>query len=79
MSASYTIRGFQDILDLPTDEQVSTCIDEIKVAMLKVRAEVKRRNAALPPFEKVHVIWPEESEWVDDGRGEVEPTYIEHE
>ena len=72
---TYPIRTLADIYNLPTIEQVETCLREMAVAILTSRATDDSTIRALREtgieIEGRAFAWPETVDWVDDGRGEV--------
>ena len=70
---SFEIGHLRDIFSLPTDEQVSTCIDELKTLILSARAQ-DRALAALAASMggSGGLEWPETVKWIDDGEGRID-------
>jgi hypothetical protein len=71
----FEIRTLRDIFELPTFEQMETCLDELATSMKLARATAELiagmvRSKTGECVEKVF-IWPDVVEWVDDGKGEV--------
>ena len=71
----FEIRTLRDIFELPTFEQMETCLDELAAAMKLARATAELIAGMLESktgecVEKVFD-WPDVVEWVDDGKGEV--------
>lgn len=75
----YEIRTLRDIFELPTFEQMETCLNEIASSMKMARAtadmvaamvELKTGKAPGKVCE-----WPEKVEWKDDGKGELGATF----
>ena len=74
----FPLRTLRDIFDLPTFEQMETCLDELKECMMQARATNDLMVALVN--EKGHDVkkafeWPEVLEWKDDGKGDVETAY----
>jgi hypothetical protein len=71
----YPIRTLRDIFELPTIEQMETCLEEMATAMKTARATADLINAAVECATDTpnasRVIWPDVCEWRDDGKGEV--------
>lgn len=71
----FEIRTLSDIFELPTIEQVKTCLSEMSQGMIIARMAADRMVSELrKQGHKVDLpiaIWPEVSEWIDDGLGEV--------
>jgi hypothetical protein len=79
----YPISTLRDIFNLPTREQMETCLREITEGMLQARnvsdaavAMVQAMGGDSFPraFE-----WPEVTPWTDDGKGTVTTRYHEDE
>lgn len=74
----FPLRTLRDIFDLPTFDQMETCLDELKECMMQARATNDLMVALVN--EKGHDVkkafeWPEVLEWKDDGKGEVATQY----
>lgn len=75
----FPISKIKDIFELPTIEQMETCLDELKQALMQAR----RSHDGLVAFAKTlgHPVdqafeWPDPVDWVDDGKGEVKTRYL---
>ena len=72
---TYEIRTLRDIYELPTFEQMETCLDEMAQSMKLARATsdmlqgVAESNGA--KIEGMASKWPEVTEWIDDGKSEI--------
>lgn len=78
-SPVFPISSLRDIYNLPTIEQMETCIDEIKICMMQARA-TNDLFVALANLEGANVKkafeWPETLPWHDDGKGDVGTRYV---
>lgn len=69
---SFEIGHLRDIFKLPTDEQVSTCIDELKTLILSARAQDRALSGlAAQMGGSAGIEWPETVKWTDDGEGRI--------
>ena len=80
MSATkYPISTLRDIFNLPTIEQMETCLDEIKTCMMQGRVAndltVSLARKAGMDIDRAFE-WPEVMDWIDDGKGECGTTYV---
>lgn len=77
-SPVFSISSLRDIYNLPTIQQMETCIDEIKICMMQARA-TNDLFVALANLEGENVNkafeWPETLPWHDDGKGDVGTRY----
>jgi hypothetical protein len=74
----FPLTTLRDVFNLPTIEQMETCLDELKECMMQARATNDFMVAAVNA--KGHNVkkaleWPEVLEWKDDGKGEVGTAY----
>lgn len=76
---TFEIRTLQDIFNLPTIEQMETCLAEISRGMVQARnmndlmlATVEALGGT-PPEKALE--WPEMVKWTDDGKGRVETKF----
>jgi hypothetical protein len=69
---TYRIETLADIFKLPTIEQMKTCLAEITDSMILARSTVDLMNATAG-HEAISLegAFPEYTEWIDDGKGEV--------
>lgn len=72
----FEIRTLADIFNLPTEDQMDRCLQELGAVMKQMR---ELRNIARNLLHKnilalCPVEWPEVATWVDDGRGEITHT-----
>lgn len=78
-SPVFPISSLRDIYNLPTIEQMETCIDEIKICMMQARA-ANDLFVVLANLEGANVNkafeWPETLPWHDDGKGDVGTRYV---
>lgn len=74
----FPLTTLRDIFNLPTFEQMETCLDELKECMMQARATNDLMVALVAEngivVEQVFE-WPEVLEWKDDGKGEVGTAY----
>jgi hypothetical protein len=86
MNNTYPITTLRDIFNLPTREQMETCLAELTEAMIQARIANDAIMAVLEDNGSVGLTraidWPETSNWVDDGKGETRlkiniPTFTE--
>lgn len=72
----YEISTLRDIFLLPTKEQMVTCLIEMR-ALLEQSRSVSDLTAALAglPEGEPSIIFPDSITWIDDGKGEIAPTY----
>ena len=75
---SFKLTTLRDIFNLPTIEQMKTCLAEMSEGMIQARIA----NDAMVATMKEHGIaalraveWPEVATWVDDGEGKVRTTF----
>jgi hypothetical protein len=77
--ASFEIRTLRDIFNLPTKEQMKTCLAEISRGMIQARSMSDLMVVAVktlggtPP--ELALEWPEMVKWTDDGKGRVETKF----
>lgn len=75
MNNRYPIKTLADIYNLPTIEQVGTCLREMSAAMLASREAddqiVQSLREGGVDFQGRALDWPESTDWVDDGSGQV--------
>lgn len=77
--ASFEIRTLRDIFNLPTKEQMETCLAELSRGMIQARSMGDLMVATVealggkPP--ELTLEWPEMVEWTDDGKGRVETKF----
>jgi len=73
--AVYVIRTLRDIYELPTFEQMETCLDELAAGMKLARASadlmIDVTENITGKESVIKIEWPESFEWNDDGRGDV--------
>ena len=71
---TFEIRTLQDIYNLPTIEQMETCLSEMTTAMIQARLAndmmVSLISEKSPEVTRA-IEWPEVSRWSDDGKGEI--------
>ena len=77
-SQVFPLTTLRDIFNLPTFEQMATCLDELKICMTQARATNDLMVVLVN--QKGHDIkkafeWPEVLEWKDDGKGDVRTAY----
>jgi len=75
----YPIATLRDIFNLPTREQMETCLRELSEAMLQARTV---SDATIATIEAMGggsfpqaFDWPEVTRWTDDGKGTVTTRY----
>lgn len=77
---TYEIRTLADIYNLPSYEAVETCLKEISVLILQTRAmnDLVAANASKLGIttEAICIPFLEKVEWIDDGKGMVDVTYV---
>lgn len=76
---SYQIRTLKDIFELPTYEQMETCLDEISQAMkvARVTGDMMEGVAEKMGIGSTGMVWPDTVEWKDDNKGEVDLEVID--
>ncbi len=76
---TYKIRTLRDIYELPTTEHIIDCMGSIVAAMLEAKeVEYKIIDAyeeATGETLEQAIIWPDETEWVNDGECKTHNTY----
>lgn len=77
---TYEIRTLADIYNLPSYEAVEACLKEISVLILQTRATNDllanaAKNMGLPT-DAICIPFLEKVEWIDDGKGIVDVTYV---
>ena len=75
---TYRIETLADIFKLPTIEQMKTCLAEITDSMILARSTVDLLNATAG-HEAISLegAFPEYTEWIDDGKGDVGALFID--
>lgn len=71
---TFKISTLRDIFNLPTMEQMQTCLAELAEAMLQARAASDMMLAMMKSkdIEALRAVeWPEVATWTDDGEGRV--------
>lgn len=80
--STYQIKTLADIFNLPSIAHIERCLTEMRVAMIQARAAndllaaAAKESGVVIPESGVIIIWPEVSEWNDDGKGKIEATYL---
>ena len=78
MAAKFKITTLSDIFNLPTAEQMKTCLKEITEGMISARLVndmgVAAVRAAGGRIESA-MEWPDSITWKDDGKGDVTTRY----
>lgn len=64
----YKIRTLKDIFELPLDK-MTACLQEVTDGM--VQAKLMQEAIRAVASDESSVIWPDESTWIDDDKGEI--------
>lgn len=77
-AAKYKIKSFQDVIDQVPTERIALCMQEIAQGMIQTKATLEAaieliKASGVKPPENLQSLckWPDEIEWIDDGKEEV--------
>jgi DNA polymerase II large subunit len=77
----YPISTLEDIYKLPSYDHMDRCLTELRKVLLETRAHsdafarILTDKGVSAPYDQV-IQWPENIDWEDDGKGEIDLEFI---
>ncbi len=76
--SAFEIRTLSDIFNLPTMDQMKTCLAELSDGMIQARSVKDLMGAAVEDLGGTMTVeWPVVSVWKDDGKGRIETSFTD--